>query len=376
MRGAARVRARGSALLEEAAERSRPRTVAERLQLNMRWFAQATLSAAPAWALAQLLFGHERPIFAPVVALVGVSLALGQRRRYTLEMVLGVALGIGIADALIVLIGDGTLQLAAVVTGAMVLAVVVGGGTTLISEAAVSALLVVTIQPPGSGLSGARFLDSLLGGVVALAVTSLLPANPVGAARRAAGPLLAELAATLEDAARALEQRDAELADSTLDRARAIEPDALLQAIAAGRETLRLAPFRRRTRDWFARYAASATQIDAAITGVETLSRGVVRALDVGDNVPEPVPGAVRDLAEAVRTLADSLDDPDDRISVRGPALRAAGRATLVIEQTANLSVSVIVVQVRSTAVDLLRGSGLFRQEAERLVRDATRDML
>ena len=56
---------------------------------------------------------------------------------------------------------------------------------------------------------------------------------------------------------------------------------------------------------------------------------------------------------------------------VREPALRAAAPATLVLEQTSNLSVSVIVAQVRSTAVDLIRGWGLARDEAERLVRDA-----
>jgi hypothetical protein len=56
---------------------------------------------------------------------------------------------------------------------------------------------------------------------------------------------------------------------------------------------------------------------------------------------------------------------------VREPALRAAAQATLVLEQTSNLSVSVIVDQVRSTAVDLIRGWGLGPEEAERLVREA-----
>ena len=42
-----------------------------------------------------------------------------------------------------------------------------------------------------------------------------------------------------------------------------------------------------------------------------------------------------------------------------------------MLEQTSNLSVSLIVAQVRSTAVDLIRGWGLDRPEAERLVREA-----
>jgi hypothetical protein len=374
-RGASRTVERGAALLEDAFERSKPRTIAQRLKADSRWFIQAAISTALAWTLAQALFDHQRPIFAAMGALIGVSAIPEQRRRAAIETILGVALGIGIADALVVLIGDGTLQLAAIVAGAMAAAVALGGGHVLVSEAAAAALLVVTVQPPGSGLSGERFLDSLLGGVVALTVTSLLPANPAVAARRAAAPLLAELAAILEDVARALERSDRDLAERVLSRARATEPDSLDQAVAAGRETLRLAPFAGATRARFAGYERAASQIDAAITSVEALTRGVLRALELRDNVPPPVPDAVRDLAEAVRHLDDSLDDPHGEASVREPARRAAARATLVLEQTANLSVSVIVVQVRSAAVDLLRGSGLTREEAERLVRESTRSL-
>jgi hypothetical protein len=55
---------------------------------------------------------------------------------------------------LFVLIGGGTLQIAAIVAGAMVAAVALGGSVVLVSETAVSALLVVTIHAPSSGLSG------------------------------------------------------------------------------------------------------------------------------------------------------------------------------------------------------------------------------
>jgi hypothetical protein len=372
-RGAAHVRERGVALLEEAVEQSRPRMVVQRLVINFRWFVQAAVATALAWAAAIALFGHPRPIFAPVAALIGVSTTLGQRRRYAVEMVVGIAVGVGIADALFVLIGSGTWQIAAIVAGAMVVAVAVGGSVVLVSEAAVSALLVVTIQPPSSGLSGARFLDSLLGGLIALVVTSLLPRNPVRAARQAAALPFAQLAATLDDIALALDRADQDVAERALARARAIDRDAFEQAVIAGRETLQLAPFARTTRAQFACYVGAQTQIDAAITSVETLSRAVVRALAHGDNVPAPMPDAIRDLSAAVRRLEESLDDPSGEISLRGPALRAASQATLVLQQTGNLSANAIVVQVRAAAVDLLRGSGVTREEAERLVREAAR---
>ena len=346
-----------------------------RLQANWRWFAQAALATAGSWAAAQQLFGHPRPIFAPVAGLIAVSTTLGQRRRYAVEMVLGIALGVGIADALFTVIGAGTWQIAAIVVGAMVVAVALDGSVVLVSEAAVSALLVVTVQQPGSGLSGARFLDSLLGGVIGLIVTSVLPASPGRTVHRAAAVMLAEIAATLEEVAQALERRDADPAERAWTRASEIDPDVLREALDAGRETLRLAPWLRGTRAQFDRYARAYTQIDNAVTSVEALSRGAVRAIAQGDNVPPPVPEAVRELADAVWRLEATLDVGGDETAVREPALHAAARATLVLEQTANLSVSVIVVQVRSTAVDLLRGSGLDRDEAERLVREAARTL-
>ena len=369
--GAARVRARSEALLWQAAERSRPSSVMERLAANWRWFAQAALATAPAWALAQLVFGHPRPIFAPVAGLIAVSTTLGQRRRHAVETVLGIALGIGIADALFSVIGSGTWQIAVIVVGAMVAAVALGGSVVLVSEAAVSALLVVTVQAPGTGLSGARFLDSLLGGLIGLVVTSVLPASPGRTVHRAAALVLADIAATLEEVAQALDRRDPEPAERAWTRASEIDLDVLRDAIAAGRETLRLAPWLRRTRAQFARYADAVTTIDNAVTSVETLSRAAVRAIAQGDNVPPPVPVALRELSEAVWRLEETLDEGGDETGVREPALRAAARATLVLEQTSNLSANVIVAQARATAVDLLRGSGLGLDEAQRLVREA-----
>jgi hypothetical protein len=111
-------------------------------------------------------------------------------------------------------------------------------------------------------------------------------------------------------------------------------------------------------REQFARYEQAAAQIRTVLTSVEALRRGAVRALGVDDNVPAPVPDSLRDLAETVRTLDAYLEDPAGRPVVREPALRAAAQATLVLEQTSNLSVSVIVAQVRSRAVDLIRGWG------------------
>src|SRR4051794_34306252 len=115
--------------------------------------------------------------------------------------------------------------------------------------------------------------------------------------------------------------------------------------------------------------------MDMAVRNVRVLARGAVRAVDLDAHVPEESVAALRDLAAAVTALAPSLDDPTRAERAREHALAAAGRATLGLERTANLSASVIVGQIRSTATDLLRGLGEGPQEAADDVRHAAADI-
>ena len=84
----------------------------------------------------------------------------------------------------------------------------------------------------------------------------------------------------------------------------------------------------------------------------------------------------MRELASAVRALAPALDADESMERVREHALRAAATATLVLEGTANLSVSVIVGQVRSTANDLLVGTGMDGNDAVEAVAHAVDDAM
>ena len=371
--------ARAQPLIEEAAERSRlsARMRAERLRNAARAILQATLAATLAWLAATEIVGHSQPFFAPVSAMITLGLTQGERGRRAVEVVLGVTLGIAVADLLVLQLGDGWWQLALVVCLSMSVALLLGSGQMFAQQAAVSAALVATLQPPDDGLSFERAVDALLGGGIALAVSALvLPAHPGRMVREAAAPVLAELAAVLEEVATALEHRDRAAAQAALDRGRAIDELArdLDEALVAGRETARLAPPRRRTLHTVDVYADAAAQMDLAVRNVRVLARGARRAIDLEENIPPEIGGALRALAEAVRALRAAIDDPDRAGAVRAPALRAAGEATLVLERTGNLSVSVIVGQVRSTAVDLLRGSGMSYDDAAAAVRRAVRE--
>lgn len=370
---------RAAPLIEEAAERSRVSWGArvERLRLAWRSIFQASVSAALAWMIATEVLGHAQPFFAPVSAIITLGITVGQRPQRAGEVAIGVALGIAVADLLVLQIGTGTAQLAIVVALATSAAIFLGSGQMLATQAAVSAALVATLQPPTDGVSFARFLDALVGGGVALVINALvLPARPRDLMRRASQPLLAELAAVLDDVAVAVERREKELAIAALQRARAIDELAgrFEEAVEVSRETTRYAPPRRRSRGMVESYADAAGRIDLAVRNVRVLARGTIRALSLDENVPPEIAGALRDLAAAVRAVPGVLDEPEAIETVRDPAVRAAAEATLVLEATGNMSVSVIVGQIRSTAADLLAATGMSHEHAAAAIRDAIRE--
>jgi uncharacterized membrane protein YgaE (UPF0421/DUF939 family) len=352
------------------------RTRWHRVRVAWRLLFQAAVAVAVAWGLAKLVWGHKVPFFAPVAAIIALGQSYHQRGRRALELVFGVSLGIAVGDVLASQLGTGIPQLALAVAIAVALGLFFGSSQLFVNQVAISAVLVFTIQPPSHGISFARSLDALTGGVVALAVAALvLPLDPLRLIRDAARPALDELAATLEDIRAALMARDAEAAAAALQRARGIDElgARFIEAAREGRETARFSPARRRARDTVEFYADAATRIDFAIRNVRVLARGAVRAIELGENVPPEVGEALSELAAAVSALADGLDSGGDLEAVRQHARRAAALATQVLESTTNLSVSVIVGQVRSTATDLVAGTGLSYEEATSAVREAAR---
>lgn len=337
--------------------------------------AQCAGAASLAWLVATEVVGHARPFFAPISAIIALGVGVGGRGRRAVEVALGVALGILVGDLLIALIGTGTAQIALVVVLAMSAAVVLGGGGLVITQAAASAVLVATLQPVGAGvISASRFVDALVGGAIGVAVHALVPAiDPVATVNRALAPLAREAVGVLEDTARALRERDLGVAEQALLRARGLsEVSAHFDAaLSDAVETTRSVPPRWGARGRVAELAAAGPHVDLAVRDVRVIARGVVRAVDLEARVPPAVPRALEHLAEGIRRLGVDVPGREPTAAAREEILRAAGVATRALEDTANMSVSAIVAQVRATAVDLLRGLGDDRASAVAAVRSA-----
>ncbi len=345
----------------------------ERVRPAWRAMVQAAVAVSLAWGLSKWVWGHPAPFFAPVAAVIALGQSYQQRGRRAVEIVIGVSLGIAVADVLAAEIGTGVPQLSVAVFIAIGLGLFFGKSQLFVNQVAVSAVLVFTV--PANGITFGRSLDALTGGMVALVVAALvLPTDPLRLVRAAATPVLEELAATLDDVAAALTARDDTAALAALHRARGIDElgDRFADAAREGLETARLSPARRSARTAVEFYADAAGRIDFAVRNVRVLARGAIRAVQLDDNIPPDVIEALGELAASVRSLAAALEGDHDFTLARAHAEHAAGIASAVLERTTNLSVSVIVGQIRSTATDLLTGTGLSDDAATTAVREAT----
>ncbi len=335
---------------------------------------QSGAAAGSAWFIAFRVLEHPRPFFAPISAAIVLVAGSGQRWRRAAEMVLGVALGIAVGDALIMVIGVGSVQIAAVVILAMLMTIFLGGSGIAVSQAAASAVLVATLAPPSEGIYYDRFIDTLVGGCCALIVMLVvLPLDPLRATRRCADPVMNMLAECLDLAAEALTAGDSAGAGRALERLRATDSDLgrLRESLVSGRELVALSPLRWRSRAGLAVYLDAAPYIDRAVRDSRVLLRRCVSAIDDGEPVPDGVPRGMTLLTDAVVALRHELAAGREPVRSRGLLLEAVRCASGDHVAGTGFSGNVIVAQIRSTSLDLMQATGLDRDSARRALRRA-----
>src|SRR4051794_2976511 len=162
---------------------------------------QTAVAATAAWWAAVLLLPDGRPAFASIAAVICLGASHGQRGSKAIQLVAGVVLGIVVASALVAVIGSGVLQIGVLVALAMLTATLLGGGELLTGEAAVSAILIVSLDPGTThhAFTANRILEAVIGGAIALGVSSLLfPTDPRMVVDRAAQAVFGGLGGALE----------------------------------------------------------------------------------------------------------------------------------------------------------------------------------
>ena len=360
---------------------SRPSVAARRRRLRAQlWPILETAGGAViAWYLAQLLLGDKETGFAPIAAVICLGATLGQQRERALELTGGVVVGVLIADLLVRLLGTGPPQVGLMVLLAMSAAVLVGGGTLLMTEAGVSAIIIGSTAPASLGLFPTRPIEALIGGAVAFGLHSLVfPPDPLLHVSRAAHAVFGGLGRTLEELAAALETGDAGRGQRALEAARGLDGtvQALGEALGLGRDTARSAPLRWADRAALDRQEEISRHVDFAVRDTRVLARDTVRYLRANGSPVPDVAAAVADLGQAVWALAAAFDDPEVRDQPRQLALRGAARASEAMARHADLALTEIAGQVRSTAADLIRAAQAGTPDGDAFAEAPTDEML
>lgn len=354
----------------QAARRSRAsvRRRVDRWRDRAFFIAQCALAAGVAWGLARYVVGHKMPFFAPVAAMICLGFSFGQRLRRVAEVMVGVAVGVGVGDLFVKMFGTGIPQIVFVVALAMSVAVLLGAGTLMVTQAGVQAAMVTTLLPdPSAGFS--RWLDAALGGAVALAAATIAPAAAIRRPRQQASAVLNELAALLVETADGLRTHDEAALTDALRRARASEGllGDLRSGAAEGVAVVRMSPFRRRHRGRVQEIADLVVPLDRAIRNIRVLVRRAAVSVWRGEVIPPEYPQLLERLADGTRLIAESLFEPAADVAAHR-VLGELGRRTADLPTPAGLSAVVVLGQIRSTIVDLLELTGTTYEEARELV--------
>ncbi len=292
----------------------------------------------------------------------------------------------------------------------LTVAVLLGGGPILAVQATVSAVYVAVVAAPENTLGFSRFTDALVGGAVALVVNQLpLHRSPVRVLVNDAGEVFDRLSGVLLAVADALAGHDEPAAEQALQAARGTDAEVarFRDAVDVAVDAARLDPLQRRRRQpLFRRYEQVAQQMDYAVRNTRVLARNVVVLTRSEAPPPPTLPEAIRELARAVQALGvdvaasavvgadepqgaaepqsavdpQGVDEPQsagkpqsagEPHSVVEHALAAVRGASAALSPGASLPVIGTVWQVRSTAVDLLRGTGMELQTVLELTDEA-----
>lgn len=335
-----------------------------RLHTKSWHIAQAAIAATVAWVIAEKVLGHDTPFFAPIAAVVCLGTSYGQRLRRVAEVTVGVAVGVLVADLLVIALGTGWWQLGVVVALALSTALLLDTGGLLVTQAAVQSIIVVTLLPqPDQALT--RWTDALVGGVVALAAAAVVPRAPLRRPRESAAVVVRKIASLLRAAAESAVDGDIDRALAMLANARTTEPliRELQAAADEGLSVVASSPFRRRHRGDIRRMADLVEPLDRAMRNTRVLVRRVAVANYRREELPRAYALLCADLADATDEIAAVLERDEMASEVRG-ALYRIGEGTAQVQRVSDLSAEVVLAQIRSIIVDLLQITGLDVLEA------------
>ncbi|WP_454050702.1 FUSC family protein [Cellulomonas sp. Marseille-Q8402] len=324
---------------------------------------QAVVAAGIAYAIGYSVLGHTAPFFAPVSAWIALGFTADRDLRRVAELAVGVAIGVGLGDLVVHVIGTGAWQVAVVLFVAAMVARFLDRGPMLTTQAGVQAIVIVGLPAvSASGGPVGRWTDALVGGAVALAVAALTPSDPRRRPRAQGRAAVEELAGMLRLVARGMRTRSAHDVQDALIRGRASQPalDEWQDAASSARDLARVSPAARRHRTELAWVGQSAVRVDRAVRNARVLARRSLATVqaeqphDLG-----PVADAVDRAALAADALAAALGVGSEPIRAREELLELAAGLDPFTVTPDDWQAQSLLLLVRSLVVDLLEAAGV-----------------
>lgn len=326
---------------------------------------QITIAAVAAYLIARFGLGHPFPVVALIVTITGLGFARDARPRRVLETVVGMLTGISFAEVMLLLVGTGVWQVAAVLVLTLSIARFFSPNAAFASAAGVQSMLVMLLPPPTGGVF-TRTLDGVIGAVIAVLATALIPRDPRAATRRSRRALLSVIDESLEGLADALAQADEPAADLALSRLRRTQQ--LIDEWQASHDSAvaiaRISPFLRRHLPELAEEARLLTGLDLTTRHLRVIARRI--DFLVRDGLARPLlAGLIGDLAASIRLLPESDAHARERLMTIAPRLDPQQ-----FLPEASVTESVVVMLARPLVVDLLVVTGMPAAEARELLPD------
>jgi uncharacterized membrane protein YgaE (UPF0421/DUF939 family) len=330
---------------------------------------QIVAAVAAAYSIAHWGIGHAYPVLAVTVTINSLGLTRDARPSRVAMTLTGILIGVALSDGLSIVLGKGLWQLVVVLLVVFVIGRAVSPNPSFALAAAVPSALVLILPVPDGGPFG-RTLDAVVGGLIALAATALIPRQPDRAAARDRRVLFSTVDEALGSIVAALRDADEAAGELALARLRRTQP--LVDAWAASQESAiaiaTISPWMRPRLPDLRRGSRALAAADLTTRHLRTIARRV--SYLVRDGVPRPaVAELVELLATGFRLLGQELDDPlvagASRSLITDLARRLDPEAII---PDAAVTDAALVLMLRPFAVDLLVGSGMTAAEARDLL--------
>ena len=340
-----------------------PRAGWERVTESAPAIVQIVVAATAAYVFAHAVLGHAAPLLAATVTVSSLGLVRDARPRRVLETVVGMVVGILVAELIVLVAGIGWWQLGLTLAASLVVTRFLSPQPGFAIAAAIQSAIVLVIP---ANVPFLRLVDGVVGGVAALLVTALLPRSPLRAVTREGIEALAAFDSATATLVQALRRGDVVRADRGLQKARALQApvDRWREGIDSGTQIARISPFLRRQRPEFERQDRVRAHLDLATRNLRVIARRVVYLCDDGASRPVAA-DLLAELGAGARLLSDALTDiayePAAREAVRAvasrldPAALAAGSS--IVDQN-------LIGALRPLAVDLMTAAGMPAAEA------------